>query len=274
MQTKPENSMLSRRIEQPSKPPRNRILHWAAFAASLVSLVILGAWAFGNWQAPDRTWVLVDLGLCVAFAFEFLTRSGFTQNRGRYTRTHIFDFVAMVPALALVNLDVPLEPVYVWFILFARTTRAVDRVLGDGFVQRTAVAIVDGIEEEITSRVFSRILDRIQLMMDRVHLTHTVADTLAQKKSLVLERVRAAHPRKGLGAELAHITGLDAALERAEERTYDAIIEVFKSPELDRAVQEVITSAISSMKDSIAVKEWREHFGIEQQKPPSSKKKP
>ncbi len=272
MQASSESSGSAARIEDlTSRPHRNRPLHWGAFAASFVSLLLL---ALGDWQTPARIWVLLDVGLGIAFAFEFLTRSGFNRDRIRYTLTHFFDFVAIVPALALVQFEVPFVAIYVWFILVARAVRAVDRILGDGFVQRTVGVVVEGIEEEITDRVLLRILDRIQTALDRSHLTHAIAEALARNKGSVLQRIKAAHPHEGVGAGLAHIAGLDAVLERAEERTYNAIIEVINSPELDRACQDVIASSISKMKEGIAVKTWRQHFRIEQEQSPSLLQKP
>lgn len=275
MQARSEASGLARRIKELARQPRrNRPLHWGAFVASLVSPFLLATWALDDWHTPARIWVWLDVGLGIAFAFEFLTRSGFNRDRFRYTLTHLFDFVAIVPALALVQLGIPFVAVYVWFILVARVVRVVDRILGDGFVQRTVMVIMEGIEEEITDQVLLRILDRIQAALDRGHLAHAVAESLVRNKGSVLQRVRAAHPHEGIGAGLAHIAGLDLALERVEERTYDAIIEVLNSPEVDRACQDAIASTLGELKQGIAVKAWRQHFGIEQEQSPSPKQKP
>ncbi len=276
MQVSSRASESARRIEElASRPHRNRSLHWVAFAASLFALyLIIATLALDDRQAPARIWLWLDIGFGIAFAFEFFTRSGFNRGRIRYTLTHFFDFVAIVPALALVSFGVPFVAIYVWIILVARAVRIVDRILGDGFVERMVIVVVEGIEEEITSRVFLRILDRIQAALNRSRLTYAVAEALARNKGSVLERVKAAHPQDGIGAGLAHITGLDAALERAEERTYDAIVEMIKSPEVDRACQDVIASMLSNMKEGIAVKAWRQHFGIEQEQLSSPRQKP
>jgi hypothetical protein len=198
--------------------------------------------------------------LGVAFAVEFFTRSGFRWNRAGYLRTRFFDFIAIVPALALVHHGFAIEGVWVWLILVARFIRAVDRLLGDGFVQRTVLALVEGFEEEITDRVLERILTRIQADMDRTSFSHGVAEAFVRNKADVLQRVRAATPKEGLVPGLAHIVGLDAALERAEERTYDAIVGILNSEEVDRAVRDVVDSSFSRIRSEIGEKSWRKHL--------------
>jgi len=70
------------------------------------------------------------------------------------TRLHICvpGFSILSPSfrrLALVNHGLVLENVWVWIILIARFARVVDRLLGDGFLRRKCLALVEGFEEEI-----------------------------------------------------------------------------------------------------------------------------
>ena len=259
----PGNSTIGARLKElESLPHRNVVLHWAAFTLSLLSLIILSAWVFSSRGSVPRVLVLLDIGLGVVFAVEFFTRSGFRWNWATYLRTRFFDFVAIVPALALVHHGFAMEGVWVWIILVARAARAVDRFLGDGFIRRNVLALVEGFEESITDRVLERIIARIQADMDRAGFSHGVAEAFVRNKAAVLQRVRAATPSEGLVPSLAHIVGLDAALERAEERTYDAIVEIIDSEEVDRAVRDVVNSAFSSMRSEIGKKSWRQHLGI------------
>ena len=102
-------SLEARLEELEARPRRNPILHWVAFALSLISLVLLSTWVFSSRGLVPTAWIIFDIGLGVVTVVEFFTRSGFKWNRGAYLRTHFFDFVAIVPALALVNLS-PLGP--------------------------------------------------------------------------------------------------------------------------------------------------------------------
>jgi len=207
-------------------------------------------------------WVLLDIGLGIVFAVEFFTRSGFRWGRIAYLRSRFFDFVAIVPALVLVHHGFAIEGVWVWLILLARAVRVVDRLLGDGFIQRTVLAVAEGFEEEITDRVLERIIIRVQGEMDRASFSHGVAEAFVRNKAAVLQRVRAATPHEGLMPGLAHLVGLVAALERAEERTYDAIVEIINSEEVDRAVRDVVNSSFSRMRNELGKKSWRQHLGI------------
>jgi hypothetical protein len=206
--------------------------------------------------------MMIDIGLGVVFAVEFFTRSGFRWERARYWRSRMFDFVAIVPALVLVNHGFVIEGVWVWIIVVARAGRVVDRFLGDGFVRRNVLALVEGFEEEITDRVLERLTARLQADMDRAGFSHGVAGALIRNKAAVLQRVRAATPRHGLVPGLAHIVKLDAALERAEERTYDAVVEILDSEEVDRAVRDVVNASFSRMRTELGDRDWRRHLGV------------
>jgi signal transduction histidine kinase len=262
--TTPTNSAsLEDRLEElEALPRRNPILHWSAFALSLISLILLAIWAFSARGLVPTNWVIFDIGLGIFTVIEFLTRSGFKWNRGAYLRTHFFDFVAIVPALALVNQGIAIELVWVWIILVARFVRVIDRLGGDGFVQRNIWALIEGFEEEITDRVLQRIVSRVQADMNRAHFGHEVAGAFIRNKSSVLARVRAATPKDGLMPSLAHIVGLDKALERAEERTYDAVVTIIDSEEVDNAVRDVVNSVFSRMTIELGEKSWKQNLGI------------
>jgi hypothetical protein len=257
------NSTIAERLDElESLPRRSKVLHWAAFTLSLFSLLLLSTWVFSSQGTVPTAWVLLDIGFGAVFAVEFFTRSGFRWGWSKYLGTHIFDFIAIVPALALVNHGLAIEGVWVWLILVARAARVVDRFLGDGFIRRTALAIVEGFEEEITDRVLERIVVRIQADMDRAGFSHGIADAFIRNKAAVLQRVRAATPCEGLVPGLAHIVGLDAALERAEEQTYDAIVAVMNSEEVDCAFRDIVNSSFSRMRNELGRKTWRQHLGI------------
>jgi hypothetical protein len=260
----PESNLtITARLEElEALPHRKAALHWAAFTLSLLSLILLSIWVFSSQGPVQDTWVWLDIGLGVVFAVEFFTRSGFRWDPAGYLRTRFFDFIAIVPALALVHHGFIIEGVWVWLILVARFVRVVDRFLGDGFILRTILTLVEGFEEEITDRVLERIIARVQADMDRAGFSHRIAEAFVRNKTAVLQRVRTATPHEGFGPGLAHLVGLTAALERAEERTYDAIVEIMNSEEVDRAVRDVVNSTFSRMRTEIGKKSWRQHLGF------------
>jgi energy-coupling factor transporter transmembrane protein EcfT len=258
-----ENSTIAKRLEEmESLPHRNKILHWGAFTLSLMSLILLSAWVFSSRGPVPPAWIWLDIGLGVIFAIEFFTRSGYRWTGFNYLRSHFFEFFAIIPVLVLVNHGFIIESVWVWLILITRFARVVDRFLGDGFVRRIIWALVEGFEEEITDRVLERIIARIQSDMDHAGFSRGVADAFIRNKSSVLQRVRAATPREGVVPSLAHIVGLDDALERAEERTYDAIVGIIGSDEVDKAVRDVVNSSFSRMRNELGRKSWRQHLGL------------
>lgn len=245
-----------------ARPRRHPLLHWSALLASLVSFAMLAMWLFGDRGTIRPIWIQLDIGLGVAFALEFFTRSGFRWDPGRYATSRFFDFVAMVPVLLLVQLGLPYEAVWVWVILAARGIRVVDRFLGDGFVRRNTLALVEGFLEEITDRVVLIILDRAEGGIVRARLTHQLSEALARNKESVLARIREAHPRDGITVALAQWAGLMSALERAEEGTYDALVEMLDSPEMDRTLSDSINSIFDGVRKEVAKKSWRDRLGI------------
>ncbi len=258
-----DNLSLEDRLEElEALPRRNPVLHWVAFVLSMFSLILLSAWVFSSRGPVPTGWIIFDIGLCAIAVVEFLTRSGFKWNRGAYLTSHLFEFIAIIPVLLLVNHGFVIEAVWVWIILVARFARTIDRLAGDGFVQRNIWALVEGFEEELTDRVLQRIIARVQADMNRAHFSHDVAAAFVRNKSSVLQRVREATPKDGLMASLAHIVGLDKALERAEERTYDAIVEIIDSEEIDAAVRDVVNSVFSHMHSELGQKSWKQKIGI------------
>ena len=247
-------------------PLRNPVLHWVAFAVALVSLVLLARWGLGPPAAVPKSAAVLDIALGAISAIEFFTRSGFRWQRGKYLRAHFFDFVAIVPALALTAFALVGGGGWVWVFIVARLIRFVDRFLGDGFVTRNVLALVEGFEEEITDRVLQRIVARLQADLDRAGFSHGIAQSLVRNKAAVLQRVKDATPRDGLIPSIARAVGLDARLERAEEQTYDAVVGIVDSEEVDRSLRDMINTSFDSIRSELGRRTWRKHLGIQRRR--------
>ncbi|MGB8263261.1 MAG: hypothetical protein WCF70_05115, partial [Dehalococcoidales bacterium] len=98
--------------------------------------------------------------------------------------------------------------------------------------------------------------------MDKAGFSHGVAEALKKNKPSILQRVHAATPHEGLLPDLAHIAGLDKALERVEERTYDSVVEIVNSQEVDKAVRDSVNSVFFRMRAELGGNKWRKHLGI------------
>jgi voltage-gated potassium channel len=243
-------------------PQRHRGIHWAAFIMSVVSFILLAVWGFGKQAAVPPLFVWLDSSFCALFAFELFTRSGFRWSKGKYLITHFFDFFALVPALFLMNHGIIAENIWVWLVMVARTARVIDRFWGDGFLRRTFWALAEGFEEEITDRVLENIIARLQSDMDRAEFSRGIAKALEKNKPTVLGRIKKVTPTEGVVPKMAHLVGLDAALERAEEKTYDALIRIVSSREVDQAVRDVINSAFSRVRNELGHRSWRDKIKI------------
>jgi hypothetical protein len=251
--------------ELAKKPRRHPAIHWAALILSVISLVPLVIYVVKPSGIMSANWYWLDIGFSLFFALEFITRSGFRWNPSGYIRSHFFDFIAIVPALVLAHFSVPLSLVWIWIILVARAVRALDRILGDGFIPRNIMAIAEGFEEEITDRVMLRILDRVQEDMDRGNFGVAIGKAIESNKEAVLGEIREQHPQI-LETGLAHLTGIHKAIERAEDQVYDAIVKVLKSPQIDRAIRDSVNATFSNMRKEVAEKSWKKNLGFAHQK--------
>jgi hypothetical protein len=257
----PTRTFGSRLNELTRKPRRHPAIHWAALVLSLISLVPLILWVIRPAPTLSSIWYWVDIGFSVLFILEFVTRSGFRWNPSGYTRSHFFDFVAIVPALVLAHFTVPWYSVWIWIVLVARVIRALDRILGDGFIPRNVLAIAEGFEEEITDRVMIRILDRTKEDLDRGQFAGAIGVVFENNKGPVLQQIRDQHPQ-ALKTGIAHAVGIDRALERSEEQVYDAIVKILQSPEIEKTIRESIDATFSRLRQSVAQKSWRKNLGF------------
>ena len=259
--TRQRESFGDRLNELTTKPRRHPAIHWAALILSIISLVPLIIWVASRSQILSNSWYWLDVGFSLFFVLEFVTRSGFRWNPSGYTRSHFFDFIAIVPALVLVHFNVPLYSVWVWIILIARVVRVLDRVLGDGFIRRNVLAIAEGFEEEITDRVMIRILDRVQADLDRGKFGEALGTVFEGNKAQVLQEISAQHPQI-LKTGIARMAGINKAVERAEEQVYDAIVKILKSSQIDKTIRESVDTTFSTLREGVAEKSWKKNLGF------------
>jgi hypothetical protein len=245
-----------------SRRRRSGVMHWVAvlFALASLGILIFGMVAFRR-PLPAQ-WVWLDFAICIFFFFEFFTRSGFHWHGLKYARTHIFDFIAIVPVLLFLHHGVFIEGLWVWLVLVARSIRALDRILGDGFLEHNFFGLLEGLETEITDKVVLRIMDRVQNDLVSGKIGHSSAQVLEKNRGNVLRRVRAEYPEDGLGADLARFIGLEAAIERIEERIYDAVADVLNSSEVDTVIQEDLDLIFDGLRADLGNDEWRNHLGF------------
>lgn len=245
-------------------PRRHWLLHALAIVQSAVSLGIL-IYGMAAFQGPVPAFLAwLDIGLAVLFLFEFFTRSGFRWNPRKYAASHLFDFFALVPALLFLHRGVPAEGLWIWIILLTRGLRLSDRILGDGFLLYNFIVLLDGLLEELTDRVVLRLMDRLQADLIEGRFGNSTADAMIQNKTAVLRRVREEHPRDSISADLARFVGLEAAVEQAESRIYDAMVDVVRSPEVDKIINENLNSIFAELRAETGKRDWIKKFGLPQ----------
>jgi len=245
-------------------PSRPRWLHWLAWLASIASFAVLAVpLLFGRIGIEEGVLAQTDLWLCVAFALEFFTRSGLRQQGWAYAKWRWFDFLAMVPVLFIEQYANVLTW-FLWLVLIARLVRMVDRTLGDGFVKRNALALVEAVEEEISDRVVLKILSRVEGELARAEFGRTAAEALTRNRATILARIYAEQqPQQGTLARIARLSPVRSAVERMEARVFDAIVDVVGSGETDALIRDVVSQSIERARAEIGQRSWRLKFGLQ-----------
>jgi hypothetical protein len=246
------------------KPRRNPVIHWAALVLSIVSLAPLIIWRIWPANFTESNWYAWDIGFSLFFMLEYITRSGFRWDPAGYTKTHFFDFIAIIPALVLIHFSIPWFVVWFWIILVARVMRAIDRILGDGFIARNLLTIAEGFEEELTDRVTLRILRRTREDLSRGKFGVAIGQAIEDNKMAVLKEIRTQHPHV-LENGVVRFSGITRVLERAEENVYDAIVKVLKSPEIEKAIRHSVNTTFASIEMQVAQKSWKKNLGFKRQ---------
>lgn len=235
-------------------------------AAALASVLIAIAWKWGE-PGPGFAIILqsLDVALAVFFCFELFTRTGFQRRGVSYLQWRWFDYIAILPIIALGSLAVSIA---FWPVLICRAIRLADRTFGDRFLQRNALIVVSIVEEEISDRILDKILTRWDVELQRANFGTAMAIALARNKESVLQRVYAEQLQDGTFAKIAHYTGLQATLEKEERRLFGAVIEMVGSPEVDKAIRDVIGASLGRARAHLNDRDWRRRVGAAMREEP------
>ena len=246
-------------------------LHWTALAAAMLSILVAVVW---KWGEPGSGFAVVlqsiDVGLAVFFSLELFTRSGFRKNGLSYLDWRWFDYIAILPIFALGSLAVSIA---FWPVLICRAVRLADRTFGDSFVQRNALLVVSIIEQEISDRILDKIVTGWDEELKRANFGTAMSIALARNKEGVLQRVYAEQLQDGTVAKIAHYTGLQATLEKEERRLLGAVIDMVGSPEVDKAIRDVIGASLGRARAHLDGRDWRRRIGVAMREEPVTLKR-
>ena len=241
-------------------------IHWTALAAALVSVLVAVVW---KWGEPGSGFAIalqsIDVALAIFFGVELFTRSGFRKNGISYLEWRWFDYIAILPVIALGSLAVSIA---FWPVLICRAIRLADRTFGDRFVQRNALMVVSIVEEEISDRILDKILTRWDDELQRANFGTAMSIALARNKEAVLQRVFAEQLQEGAFSKIAHYTGLQATLEKEERRLFGALIEMVGSPEVDKAIRDVIGASLARAREHLNDRDWKRRVGAAMREDP------
>jgi len=174
-------------------PPlfRGRLSDWLLLLLALFSIALLAWINLAQITAQQLFWVrVVDYGICLAFAAEFFRhgrRVGWTDG---YIARHWYAFLGMVPVThALLE-----HPVIGLVFVLARLVRAIDRVLGEGFVARLLNRGKDTLIGAVSGAITVAVLNEVANVLVKGTYTRNVSRALAENerelRAMILDKLR------------------------------------------------------------------------------------
>lgn len=174
-------------------PPlfRGRLSDWFLLLLALASICLL-AWINLVDITPQQLfWVrAVDYAICFAFAAEFFRHGRRVGWTDRYLARHWYAFLGMIPVTHAL-----LEHPWVGLLfVLSRLVRAIDRVLGEGFVVRLLNRGKDLLIGAISGAITVAVLNEVADVLVRGTYTRNVSRALAENerelRAMILDKLR------------------------------------------------------------------------------------
>lgn len=227
-------------------------------ANGLVLLLAIASVALVFYQAlgdPDaaqqRTVQLLEFGIIVLFALEFLFGLVRHEHRVLYLVRNWYELLALVPLTGEAR-GVPLYEALVVVVLLARFGRVFDRLYGDEAFFRALAKAKAVVVEWVADAVTLRVLDQTALVLQKGAFTRNLADALeahgGEMEEVVLDKVRS-DPSM---ARIKHLPFFDDAVELSSKVTRRVAIEALRDPRLEQMVREVIRANVKQIRDEVA----------------------
>lgn len=232
----------------PERPPlfSGRLSDWVLFALALLSIAMLAWQNFWHVEGEQLFWIrAIDYGVCAIFAAEFFLhwrQDGWTL---RYLGRNWYAFLGMIPVSHSLLHHHP------WIRLLltlARVARAVDRILGEGFVMRLLTRIKDLAIGAVSGAITVAVLNEVANVLVKGTYTRNISQALAENetelRAMVLEKLRN-DPQTGKLRWLPYHDAIVDSVITAVLRVTEGIL---NDPRTDELVADMLRENIAQLR--------------------------
>lgn len=232
----------------PERPPlfSGRLSDWVLFALALLSIAMLAWQNFWHVEGAQLFWIrAIDYGVCAIFAAEFFLhwrQDGWTL---RYLGRNWYAFLGMIPVShSLLHY----HPWIRLLLTLARVARAVDRILGEGFVMRLLNRVKDLVIGAISGAITVAVLNEVADVLVKGTYTRNISRALVENeadlRAMVLEKLRQ-DPQTGKLRWLPYYDAIVEAVITAVLRVTEGIL---NDPRTDELVADMLRVNIDQLR--------------------------
>ncbi len=176
------------------QPPlfKGGLSDWALFLIACFSIVLL-AWPILLKVTPEQMfWIrVVDSSICALFAIEFFLHWRQAGWGLPYLGRNWYAFLGMIP---VAHPAIIANPWLSLLLVLARLGRAVDRILGSGFVYRLLTRLKDAAIGAVSGAITVAVLNEVADVLVKGTYTRNISQALAENetelRAMVLEKLR------------------------------------------------------------------------------------
>ncbi len=235
----------------PEQPPlfRGRISDWLLFGLALLSIAMLAWQNFGVVTSQQLFWIrAIDYGVCAIFVAEFFLHWRQEQWTLRYLSRNWYAFLGMIPVSHSLLHHHP------WIrllLVLARLARAIDRILGEGFVlrllNRVKDLVIGAISGAITVAVLNEVADVLVKGTYTRNISRALAENEADLRTMVLEKLRN-DPQAGKLRWLPYYDSIVESVITAVLRVTEGIL---NDPRTDELVADLLRENIAQLRAAV-----------------------
>lgn len=259
--------LLEGAVAPPPEPPRPRPpvverISWVDYllvGLAILSLVLVIAQEVIPSYWPSEVWILpwlivADTAMCGVFAIEFLVRMRRQPSKWAYVKGRWYDVLGMIPVSHPFFRGFRLLRILRIVVITSRFVRATNRSFGEMLVEGTVRRFRDTVIDVIGGALVVRSVGMVQPWLVRARFAERVGAALEERRGDVHRMVRESMTRLP-GGRLTSLPPLRGVIERAELAAVQAVIDVLKSDELNRVVQQSTQNVLEELRQSIAESE-------------------
>ena len=200
--------------------------------------------------------IVADVAICGLFAIEFFARMRGQPSKWAYTKSRWYDVLGMIPVSHPMFRGFRLVRLVRIAVITSRLVRATNRSFGELLVESTVRRFRDTLVDVIGGAVVVRGIDMVQPWLVRARFAEQIGEAMEDKRADIHRMVQDSMRQLPGGRVLVErpIRGL---VERAESAAVQAVIDVLRSAELNRVVQQSTANVLAELRTSIASNERR-----------------